>query len=338
MNESGVFWLKNSQLQLSVISLGGKITSLFVPDRNKTMGNVVLGYNSIEEYETGNPFFGSIIGRVANRIKHGLLNFNAKSYSLSINNPPNHLHGGNRGFHNQVWNVKEHTQKHIILTHLSKNGTENYPGNVAVEVKYAINDNEFTIEYTASSDAVTVLNLSHHSFFNLAGEGNPSILNHLVTLNANAFTPIDANLIPTGEIRSVINTPFDFRKEKKIALQIDSNDEQIAFGKGYDHNWVLNKSENNPKELSFAAKVVEPISGRTMEVWTTAPGLQFYTGNFLDGADIGKSGKPYGRRSALCLEPQHFPDAMNHPNFPSIILSPLDTYQQKSIFRFGTTD
>jgi aldose 1-epimerase len=335
MKDAKSVWLKNKNLQVSVIALGGRITSLLVPDRAGNFADVVLGYSTPEEYLSGNPYYGTIIGRVANRIKQGLLQLNGKTYSLAINNPPNHLHGGSKGFHNQDWQLEKTSDTQLVLSHLSKSGTDNYPGNVTVQATYSLVDQDLIIEYKATTDEPTVLNLTHHSFFNLAGEGNPSVLNHLVHLNADAFTPVDETQIPSGEIRSVVNTPFDFREGKAIALHIDSDDEQIRFGHGYDHNWVLNKAGHDPTALSLAAIVVEPIFGRTMEVWTTAPGLQFYTGNFLDGADRGKSGKAYVKHSAFCLEPQHFPDAINHPNFPPITLSPEETYYQKSIFRFG---
>ncbi len=330
-----VSWLKNKNLQVSIIPLGGRITSLLVPDRQGNFADVVLGYATAEEYLSGNPYYGTIIGRMANRIKRGVLDINGKTYSLAINNPPNHLHGGPDGFHNQYWNIVKVSETQLILSHLSKSGTENYPGNIAVQAIYTLIDRDLIIEYTATTDEPTVLNLTHHSFFNLAGEGNQSMLNHSVQINADTFTRMDETQIPTGEIRSVADTPFDFRKEKPIGLHIHADDEQIRFGSGYDHNWVLNKTGNDPREMTFAAKVVEPIAGRTMEVWTTAPGIQFYTGNFLDGTDTGKSGKAYAKHAAFCLEPQHFPDALNHSNFPSVTLLPNESYYQKSIFRFG---
>jgi aldose 1-epimerase len=335
MKDAKTVWLKNKNLQVAVIPLGGRITSLLVPDRNGNFADVVLGYATPKEYLLGNPYYGTIIGRVANRIKRGILNLDRKTYSLAINNPPNHLHGGPEGFHNQYWNIEKVNDAQLILSHISKSGTENYPGNISVHATYTLVDQDFIIEYTATTDEPTVLNLTHHSFFNLAGEGNSTVLNHLVQLNADAFTPVDETQIPTGEIRSVKSSPFDFRNEKTIGLHINANDEQLRFGSGYDHNWVLNKKENDTSALSFAAKVVEPISGRTMEVWTTAPGMQFYTGNFLDGTDTGKSGRAYPKHSSFCLEPQHFPDAMNHSNFPPITLSPDERYYQKSILRFG---
>lgn len=337
MKEPDFIRLKNKYIQLSVIPFGGRITSLFVPDKNGNARDIVLGYNSAEAYHAINNYYGAIIGRVANRIRNGKLPIAGKPYSLAINNFPNHLHGGPLGFHNQLWTVESANETQLVLSHFSEDGSENYPGNIAVKAVYTIADNELSIEYTATTDKPTVLNLSHHSFFNLAGEGNPSILNHELTLNADFFTPIDSTQIPTGEIRSVNDTPFDFSKTKAIDLHINDNDEQLLFGCGYDHNWVLNKSNLQSDELSLAAKVVEPNSGRSMEVWTTAPGLQFYTGNFLDGTDIGKSGTAYTKRSAFCLEPQHFPDAPNHANFPSIALMPDETYYQKSVFKFGVS-
>jgi len=337
MKDPEIAWLRNKSIQLSVIPFGGRITSLFVSDNKGNFGDIVLGYNSSKEYYSGNPYYGAIIGRVANRIRKGELQVAGKSYSLAINNLPNHLHGGSKGFHNQMWDIVNIPGEQIALSHFSKSGSENYPGNISVRVTYTLADHDLIIEFTATTDESTVLNLSHHSFFNLAGERNNSILDHVLELNADAFTPVDNTQIPTGELRSVANTPFDFRKAKAIGLHIDADDQQLHFGNGYDHNWVLNKNKVRSNEVSLAARVVEPTSGRIMEVWTTAPGLQFYTGNFLDGSDVGKSGKAYTKRSAFCLEPQHFPDSPNHPNFPSIALAPGEMYYQKSILRFGVS-
>jgi aldose 1-epimerase len=242
------------------------------------------------------------------------------------------LHGGPVGFHNLLWQKKSTTPNQIVLTYLSKDGEEGYPGNLNAQVTYTLtDDNELMIDYEAVTDAATIVNLTHHSFFNLAGEGSGDILNHMMMINGDAFTPVDSGLIPTGELKQVKGTPFDFTKPTAIGKHIDEADEQLKNGKGYDHNWVLTKKAN---ELSLAATVAEPTSGRVMEVWTTEPGLQFYSGNFLDGTNIGKGGKKYEYRTGFCLEAQHFPDSPNHPDFPSTVLRPGEKYSQKTIYRF----
>jgi aldose 1-epimerase len=317
-----------------ITPFGGKLISLWVPDRNGKLADVVLGYDSAEQYVQGNPYFGAMIGRYGNRIAKGKFILDGKTFQLATNNGANALHGGPRGFHNVLWqkDTTDINSASMILTYVSNDGEEGYPGTLNVRVTYTLtDDNELMIDYEATTDATTIVNLTHHSFFNLAGAGNGDILNHELMINADRFTPVDSGLIPTGELRVVNGTPFDFTNPTKIGARINDLDEQLKNGKGYDHNWVLIKSGY---ELALAATVKEPISGRIMEVWTTEPGLQFYSGNFLDGTDIGKGGKKYKFRTALCLEAQHFPDSPNQPNFPSTILKPGEVYSQKTIYKF----
>jgi aldose 1-epimerase len=325
--------LTNKNGLVAVITpFGGKVISLWVPDKAGKLGDVVLGYDLADEYIKGNPYFGALIGRYGNRIAKGKFSVDGKEYQLATNNGANALHGGPVGFHNLLWQKKSTTPNQIVLTYLSKDGEEGYPGNLNAQVTYTLtDDNELMIDYEAVTDAPTIVNLTHHSFFNLAGAGNGDILNHLLTIQADKFTPVDSGLIPTGELKPVKGTPFDFTKPTPIGQHINETNEQLANGKGYDHNWVLIKKAN---ELSLAASVTEPTSGRVMEVWTTEPGLQFYSGNFLDGTNIGKGGKKYEYRTGFCLEAQHFPDSPNHPDFPSTILRPGETYSQKTIYRF----
>jgi aldose 1-epimerase len=334
MDSVQIFELTNRNgVTIKATNYGGKVISLMVPDRNGIMDDVVLGYDAVTDYLHGNPFFGAIIGRFANRIANGRFELNGKAYQLAINNRNNSLHGGSGGFHNVLWKTESVTEKRIQFTYYSPDGEEGFPGNVEVRATYELSDeNEFVISYQASTDRVTLVNLSHHSFYNLAGAGNGDILNHKMTIYADRFCPIDENLIPTGKLVDIAGTPFDFRQPTKIGEHIEETNDQIRLANGYDHNWVLNKINN---DLTLAASVYEPISGRAMEVFTTEPGLQFYSGNFLDGSDIGKAGKKYDYRSAFCLEPQHFPDSPNHPNFPSTVLKPGDIYQQKTIYKFS---
>jgi aldose 1-epimerase len=317
-----------------VSSFGGKLMALWVPDKSGKLDDVVLGYDSAQQYVSGNPYFGAMIGRYGNRIGNGRFVLDGKVYQLKKNNGANALHGGPGGFHNVHWQRAAGDENRVVLTYKSADGEEGYPGNLSVKVIYSLTDeNELVIDYEATTDQPTIINLTHHSFFNLAGAGNGSILDHLLLINADRFTPVDEGLIPTGELKPVKGTPFDFTKPVRIGDRIDANDEQIKNGRGYDHNWVLNKS--GAGELSLAAKVIEPQSGRVMEVLTTEPGLQFYSGNFLNGADIGKGNKRYDYRSALCLEAQHFPDSPNKPHFPTTVLRPGGTYTQRTIYRFS---
>jgi aldose 1-epimerase len=317
-----------SGIRMEVTNYGGRIVSLFAPDKDGKLEDVVLGYDSLNQYPKGNLYFGAMIGRYGNRIARGKFSLNGKDYQLATNNGVNALHGGPGGFHNVYWKIAPSPDKSSLrMTYHSKNGEEGYPGNLDVSITYTLTDkNEVIIDYEATTDQETIVNLTHHSFFNLAGAGNGDIANHEMMINGDKFTPVDGGLIPTGELRNVKGTPFDFLTPHRIGERIDQNDEQLRFGKGYDHNWVLIKKGN---EFSLAAKVVEPVSGRIMEVWTTEPGLQFYSGNFLTGKDVGKGNKAYPFRSAFCLEAQHFPDSPNHSNFPSTVLKPGEIYHQR---------
>lgn len=320
-------------LEARIMTYGGTVVSLKVPDRHGKLGDVVLGYEALDGYLKNSPYFGSIIGRYGNRIGKGQFTLNSKQYSLPKNNGENTLHGGIKGFDKVVWKAKEVKSKDGVgleLSYLSKDGEEGFPGNLSVTVVYTLtNNNELKIEYSATTDKTTVVNLTHHSYFNLAGEGG--ILNHELMINANKFTPVDSGLIPTGELRSVNGTPMDFTKSTVIGERIDQQDEQLTLGKGYDHNWMLNETGR----LALAARVYERVSGRVMEVATTEPGLQFYSGNFLDGSITGKGGQVYKQRSGFCLETQHFPDSPNKPAFPSTVLKPGQRHNSSTIYRFS---
>jgi aldose 1-epimerase len=326
-----IYTLTNaSGAEAAITNYGARIVSLKVPDRNGTMGDVVIGFNTLDGYLGPNPYFGAIVGRYANRIGHAEFKLDGTDYKLAKNNGDNALHGGLRGFDRVVWTAREMPDGGLELTYLSKDGEEGYPGNCKVTVRYHLTDaNELKIEYSATTDKDTVINLSNHAYFNLKGGGD--ILGHVLTLNSDRFTPVDAGLIPTAELRAVAGTPFDFRKATVIGARIDQNDQQLKAGKGYDLNWVLNKKGD---ELSLAARLEEPSSGRVMEVWTTQPGIQFYTGNNLDGTLKGKGGNVYTPRSALCLETQHYPDSPNKPSFPSTVLKPGMEFKSTTIYRF----
>jgi aldose 1-epimerase len=333
-----LYTLKNSSgMEVKITNYGGIVVSLLVPDRNEKSADIVLGYDSLSSYVRNSPYFGCIAGRYANRIKLGKFFLEGKEYKLAVNNGPNHLHGGIIGFDKVVWKGTPNTDNEsafLELTYLSKDGEEGYPGNLRVTVLYRLtNKNELEISYTALTDKPTIVNLTHHSYFNLAGAGSGTILDHELTISASQFTPIDSTSIPTGELRSVEGTPMDFRMPTPIGARIDNADEQLLFGKGYDHNWVLDRKGNG---LEFAARVFEKTTGRMMEVWTTEPGIQCYTGNFLDGANIGKGGIPYKHRFGLCLETQHFPDSPNKSNFPTVVLKSGETYTSKTVYRFFT--
>jgi len=323
-------------LEARIMTYGGIVVSLKIPDRNGKLGDVVLGYDALDAYLKNNPYFGAIIGRYGNRIGKATFSLNRKSYALSKNNGENMLHGGNKGFDKVVWKAREVNTRNgvaLSLTYLSKDGEEGFPGNLAVTVVYTLtNTNALRIDYSATTDKTTVINLTHHSYFNLAGEGD--ILKHELMINAGRFTPVDSGLIPTGERRLVKGTPMDFTEPTAIGARIDQQDEQLRFGKGYDHNWVLNKSSG---ALALAARVYEPGSGRVMEIRSTEPGIQFYSGNFLDGSITGKGGRVYQHRYGFCLETQHFPDSPNHAEFPTTILRPGERYQTRTVFRFGAT-
>ena len=337
--KTGLYFLKNKNgLQAAITNYGGKVVSLTVPDKNGNLADIVLGFSSIEGYlNAKGPYFGALIGRYGNRIAAGRFTLNGKEYQLATNNGVNHLHGGKKGFNAVVWDAIQRDNQTLELNYLSPDGEESYPGNLQVKVIYKLTDeNELVVQYEATTDKPTVINLTHHSFFNLNGEGNGTINDHLLQITASHYTPVGVGLIPTGEIAAVEGTPFDFRKAKSIKHDIEANNDQLKFGSGYDHNFVLDKSGHDAKGLSLAATVSEPVSGRLMEVWTTEPGLQFYGGNFLNGTDTGKAGKPFIFRSAFCLEAQHFPDSPSKMNFPTTVLQPGETYNSTCIYKFLT--
>lgn len=338
--KTDLYLLKNEQIEVYITNYGARIVSLLSPDKQGIMGDVVLGFKSIADYQKAKtPFHGCIIGRYGNRIAKGNFELDGTSYQLPINNNENHLHGGPEGFHNQVWEVVSVDDNSIVMTYLSKDGEMGYPGNLSVEVTYAINDkNELLIAYKATTDKATPINLTNHAFFNLAGQAKGSINDHLLMLNADHFTPVDEGLIPLGEIRSVEGSPFDFRRAKTIGQDLNkqATDTQLRYGGGYDHNFVLNKVAEG--SLDLAARVVDPKSGRQMDVYTEEPGIQFYGGNFMDGGDIGKYGNPFDYRGSFALETQHYPDSPNQATFPNTILQPGKTYQTQSIYRFSVAE
>jgi len=320
-NELFVYTLTNSLgFEVSITNYGGAVTSLKTPDREGNFGDIVLSYDTLEDYVRNPRYMGALIGRHANRIARGKFLLNGVEYQLPCNDGVNHLHGGFKGFDTRVWNARE-SGNTVHLWYLSKDGEEGYPGNLNASVDYILLDNELHIEYYATTDRDTIVNLTNHSYFNLRGAG--TILDHELTLNAGSFTPVSDDLIPTGEIKAVAGTPMDFRKAKAIGSEI----QHVS----YDHNFVLNDWDGS---LQLAARLYEPVTGRTLEILTTEPGMQFYSGNFLDGSLIGKNGVAYEKYTGLCLEPQHFPDAPNHSNFPSTVLRPGEEYRHTSIYRF----
>ena len=324
-------------VSMSVTDYGGIVTALTVPDKNGAFADVTLGYNTVEAYVKNSPYFGAIIGRYGNRIAKAAFSLNGADYKLAANNGENSLHGGIKGFDKVVWNVKEKTAPDAVgleLTFVSKDGEEGFPGTLSVTVTYWLTDaNEFKIDYQAKTDKTTIVNLTQHAYFNLAGEGNGDILGHEVMLNADAYTPVNKNLIPTGELAPVKGTPMDFTSPTSVGDRIDADFEQLKFGAGYDHNWVINQKAKG--QLTLAGTVYEAKTRRFMEVFTTEPGVQLYCGNFLDDSMVGKSGKPYGRRSGLCLETQHFPDSPNKPQFPTVVLKPGETYKTNTVYKFS---
>lgn len=333
-----LYTLRNANgMEMKVATYGGIVTSLKLPDKNGHLTDVVLGYNKLESYLNNNPYFGSIIGRYGNRIGQAKFTLGGIEYRVSPNDGRNCLHGGFKGFDKVVWSAEPHTGPDNVsleMHYLSKDGEEGFPGDLEVTVIYTLtNKDMFRIDYKATTDKPTVVNLTHHSYWNLAGESSGDILHHLLMLNADSFTPVDDKLIPTGEIVPVEGTPMDFRSPTPIGERIDADYPQLKAAGGYDHNWILNKSEQDT--LTLAATVYEPGSGRYMEVLTTEPGIQFYSGNFLDGSLIGKSGKAYEFRSGFCLETQHYPDSPNQPDFPSVVLRPGETYHSTTIYKFS---
>ena len=335
------FTLVNAgRLEVRAISYGAILTSIKVPSRNAVGADVVVGHDSLEGYLTRSRFFGALVGRYGNRIGGAQFMLDGKTYSLAKNNGPNHLHGGVRGFDKVVWQGSVNKEASargpsVTFSRTSPDGEEGYPGTLTIHVTYTLTHaNELILDYYATTDKPTVVNLTNHSYFNLSGEGTGDILDHRVTIDADNYTPVDAGQIPTGEIAPVAGTPFDFRTETPIGARIDADHEQLRIGGGYDHNFVLRK---NGAGLSHAVRVVDPRFGRTLDVSTTEPGLQFYTGNKLDGSYNGKSGHVYGKRSAFCLETQHFPDSPNKPAFPSTVLRPGQEYRSTTVYAFGVS-
>ena len=332
-----LYTLSNANgVEAAIMNYGGIIVSLKVPDRNGKPADVVLGFDSLDGYLKDHPYFGAIIGRYGNRIGKGRFTLNGVEYKLATNNGENHLHGGIKGFDKVVWKARDFVSaqgQSLELTYLSKDMEEGYPGNLTATVTYTLTaTSELKIEYAATTDKDTVVNLTNHSYFNLAGEGQGDILKHEIMINAGRFTPVDAGLIPTGELRPVKGTPLDFTQPTAIGARINSGDEQLKLGKGYDHDFVINRSGPG---LALAAKVYEPSTGRAMEVWTEEPGIQFYTGNFLDGSNKGKQGKAYAHRYGFCLETQHFPDSPNKPEFPSTVLKAGGRYRTVTVYKFS---
>jgi aldose 1-epimerase len=323
-------------MEVRAMNYGGIVVSLRVPDRSGTLADVVLGYDDLQPYLTNKPYFGALIGRYGNRIANGQFTLDRVEYHLAKNNGPNSLHGGLKGFNKVLWGaepVESNRGVGLVLTYTSKDGEEGFPGNLKTKVTYTLTDqNELIFEYETTTDKATPVNLTHHGYFNLAGAGTGDALQHELMLNADRFTPVGKTLIPTGELRSVTGTPLDFTKPTAIGARINENFEQLTVAGGYDHNFVINRKDHS---LELAARVYEPKSGRVMEVLTTEPGVQFYSSNFLDG-EKGKNGHIYNKHAALCLETQHFPDSPNHPDFPSTILRPGQTYHSHTVYKFST--
>jgi aldose 1-epimerase len=331
-----IYTLKNDKIEVQVMTYGGYVLSIKVPDKTGKVADVVLGFDDPAGYyeanhTKGNPFFGPIVGRYANRIAHAEFTLDGKSYHTPKNDGDNTLHSGPDGFHSRLW-TGQIIPEGVELKYLAKDGETGFPGNLSVTVKYTVTGSELKIDYSATTDKTTVLNLTNHSYFNLSGQGNGTILAHQLKLYASRFTPVDASLIPTGELKSVVGTPFDFLKPHAIGERINDNDEQLKLGhNGYDHNFVL-----DGKGMKETAEVYDPASGRVLTVLTTEPGVQFYTSNFLDGSIKGKGGVAYPRNAALCLETQHFPDSPNHPSFPTTMLKPGSEFHSTTVFRFST--
>jgi len=312
------------------------VQSLTMPDKNGQLADVVLGFDNLQGYLDKTPYFGALIGRYGNRIGGAKFTLEGQTYTLATNNGPNSLHGGLKGFDKVVWTARPSVGVHgpqLVLAYVSKDMEEGFPGNLEVTAIYTLTeDNELKLEFTARTDKPTVCNLTHHSYFNLAGQGNGDILGHLVYINSDKTTPVDSGLIPTGDFADVTGTPFDFRKPTTIGARINDPDKVLQYGPGYDHNWVINKPFG---ELGLQARVVEPTSGRVLEVWSDEPGLQFYAGNFLDGTLTGKGGKVYQRRTGFCMEPQHYPDSPNKKNFPTTELKPGQVYHNVIVYKFS---
>ncbi len=337
-----LFTLTNARgVEVRAMTYGATIVSLRTPDRGGHLGDIVLGYPTLAGYLAQSPYFGAIVGRYGNRIAKGRFSLDGKAYQLATNNGPNHLHGGVKGFDKVVWSAEpaeSDSSVAVTFSYLSPAGEEEYPGTLHARVTYTLTDrDELRVDYLATTDQATPVNLTQHSYFNLAGAGTRDILGHELMIAADHYTPVDATLIPTGEIAPVAGTPFDFRTPTAIRARIDQNDVQLQNGKGYDHNWVLNRAGAAEGALVHAARVSEPTTGRTLDVFTNEPGIQFYSGNFLDGTITGKDGRVYRHRYGFCLETQHFPDSPNHPNFPSTILRPGREYRSTTVFQFGVS-
>lgn len=328
--------IKNANgMKMKVTNFGARVTHLWVPNKDGNLVDVVLGFETLDGYtESSEKYFGAAIGRYGNRIANGKFTLDGEEYTLPTNNNGQTLHGGPGGLDYVIWDVEKSGENGLIFSYTSPDGEEGFPGELKVKMIYTLtDDNEFKVTYQAETDKATPVNLTHHSFFNLNGAGNGNVLDHTLQLNASKYTPVNEVLIPTGEISTVEGSPFDFTTATKIGERIEQENEQLKFGGGYDHNWVLDKTGN---DLTQAAVISSPQTGIEMEVWTTEPAIQFYSGNFLDGTITGKGGKAYELRSAFCLETQHYPDSPNQPNFPSTILEPGEKYEQTCIYKFGT--
>lgn len=330
-----LYTLKNAKgSEARIMNYGGIVQSLKVADKNGNLDDVVLGYDDVAGYIKVTPYFGCLVGRYGNRIGGAKFTLDGQTYTLATNNGPNSLHGGVKGFDKVVWNVVKATANSLELQYLSKDGEEGFPGNLNVTAIYTLtDDNALKLTFHATTDKATVVNLTHHSYFNLRGQGNGDILGHELYLNSDKTTPVDKELIPTGEIADVAGTPFDFRQPMVIGARIDDPNAVLQYGPGYDHNWIVNQAK--PGELTLQARVTEPTTGRIMEVWSDEPAVQFYAGNFLDGTITGKGGKVYQKRTGFCLEPQHYPDSPNKANFPSTVLRPGQTYKNTIIYKFS---
>ena len=332
-----LYTVTNAQgMEIRATNYGGIVVSLRVPDKKGNLDDIALGFDDLKGYLANTPYFGAIIGRYGNRIANGKFTLDGKEYTLARNNGPNSIHGGLKGFNKVVWQAEPFQSPvgvGIVLSYISKDGEEGYPGNLKTKVTYALTEkNEWIIDYEAITDKATPVNLTEHTYFNLAGEGKGDVLGHILQLNASRFTPVDQNLIPTGELRPVKSTPLDFTQPTAIGARIDADYEQLGLGRGYDHNFVIDLKDSDPV---LAARIKEPTSGRVLEVYTTEPGLQLYTGNFLDGTITGKRGHVYKQRFGFCLETQHFPDSPNHPDFPTTILRPGQTYHSRTIYKMS---